>query len=347
MKSELLSESPAILREFLGHMETILGKSRLTAEEYFIDLRTFFRWLKLFRGLVPADTAFEQIAVDDVGLDLIRTVTLLDVYEYMNYLATVRDNHAAARSRKVSSLRTFFHFLTSEKHYLQENPVRDLGTPKQKKSLPKYLTLDESLNLLKHAAEGENGRRDFCIVTLFLNCGLRLSELVGLNLTDIRDDGTMRVTGKGNKERTVYLNDACREAIQSYLQVRPVDGVKDKNALFLSRLKQRISPKTVQLLVKQHLSACGLGDYSVHKLRHTAATLMYQHGNVDVRTLQQILGHENLNTTQIYTHVSDSQLRAAADANPLSKVKPRKKAQIKAAPETQPVPETKIPPEDE
>ena len=207
--------------------------------------------------------------------------------------------------------------------------MQDLGTPKQKKSLPKYLTLEESLHLLRQSAEGENGKRDYCIITLFLNCGLRLSELVGLNLTDIRDDGTMRVTGKGNKERTIYLNDACQDAIRRYLKVRPVDGVKDKNALFLSRLKKRISPKTVQLLVKQHLSACGLGDYSVHKLRHTAATLMYQHGNVDVRTLQQILGHENLNTTQIYTHVSDSQLRAAADANPLASVKPAEKKPLK------------------
>lgn len=322
MKPEILSSCPMIIREFLGYTETIKGKSPKTAEEYFLDLRTFFRFMKQSRGLIAKETDFEEITIDDIDLAFIETITLTDVYEFMNYVASIRDNGAAARARKVSSLRAFFKYLTSKTGQLKVNPVQELDTPKLKKSLPKYLTLEQSLELL-NSVDGPYKERDYCMLTLFLNCGMRLSELVGLNFSDIRTDNTIRIRGKGNKERIVYLNEACLSALQEYLKVRPVDGVKDKNALFLSKRLQRISPKTVQYIVKKHLGEIGLNGqgYSTHKLRHTAATLMYQHGGVDIRVLKDILGHENLGTTEIYTHLSSRQMEQAADANPLSHVK--------------------------
>lgn len=326
MKPELLQEAPPIIREFLGYIGTVKGKSEKTVEEYYLDLRTFFRYIKQNRGLVSSLAEFEEISISDVTLDLIKTVTLTDVFEYMNFVTNVRKNKAAARSRKVSSLRTFFNYLTNKVQKLEINPVLELETPKQKKSLPKYLTLEQSLELL-NSVEGNYKERDYCMLVLFLNCGMRLSELVSLNVSDIRHGAsTIRITGKGNKERIVYLNDACMESISRYLAVRPHDGLIDRDALFISRERKRISPKTVQYLVKKYLGKIELGGpgYSVHKLRHTAATLMYQHGNVDIRVLKDILGHENLGTTEIYTHLSNQQMEQAANANPLSKVKPKR-----------------------
>ena len=325
MKPELLAEAPPIIREFLGYIGTIRGKSPKTVEEYYLDLRTFFRYLKLRRGLVPPDTEFERIGISDVDLDLIRTIDLTQVFEYMNYLSSQRGNSSVTRSRKVSSLRSFFKYLTNKTGKLEVNPVKELETPKLKRSLPKYLTLEQSLELLSKV-EGKTRERDYCILTLFLNCGMRLSELVGLNLTDIRaGSSTVRITGKGNKERIVYLNEACLDALNRYLAVRPKEGLIDKNALFISGQRRRISPKTVQYLVKKYLQQIDLGGpgYSVHKLRHTAATLMYQHGHVDIRVLKDILGHENLGTTEIYTHLSNEQMATAAEANPLSHVTQR------------------------
>jgi site-specific recombinase XerD len=231
---------------------------------------------------------------------------------------------ASSRARKVASIRSFYKYLTNKAHLLDENPVAELDSPKIKKSLPKYLDLEESVNLLA-SVDGENYARDYCILTLFLNCGLRISELVGLNLSDIRDD-QLRVLGKGNKERILYLNDACKQAISDYMVERMAITAIDKNALFLSNRRTRISRSTVNWLVKKHLSTAGLDStqYSSHKLRHTAATLMLQNG-VDVRTLQEVLGHDHLNTTQIYTHVDNDDLRTAAKANPLASVKHKKK----------------------
>ena len=326
---EELAGAPEILRQYLGYLQTIKGKSVLTILEYYSDLRTFFRYLKQRNHLVAPDVPFEKIDISDVDLDLIRTVTLTQIYEYMNYLGVERSNSAATRSRKVSSLRTFFKYLTNKVNKLEVNPVEELETPKLKKALPKYLSLEQSLDLLSKV-DGPYAERDYCILTLFLNCGMRLSELVGINLSDVqRGSESLRIVGKGNKERMVYLNEACRDAIDRYLAVRPHDGLRpeDKNALFISHQKKRISPKTVQYLVKKYLNEIGLGGegYSVHKLRHTAATLMYQHGNVDIRVLKDILGHENLGTTEIYTHLSNQQISDAMQANPLSKVKSRKK----------------------
>lgn len=331
MKPELLAESPPVIKEFLGYMGTIKGKSPKTVEEYYLDLRTFFRYIKKSRGLVPPSTDFKEISISDVTLDLIKTIDLTQVFEYMNFLSSERGNHAAARSRKVSSLRSFFKYLTNKTGKLKINPVEELETPKLKKSLPKYLTLEQSLELLS-AVEGKTKERDFCMLVLFLNCGMRLSELVGLNLDDIHfSNSTMKITGKGNKERIVYLNDACTEAVKRYIAVRPKDGLLDKKALFISGQRKRISPKTVQYIVKKYLAEIDLGGpgYSVHKLRHTAATLMYQHGHVDIRVLKDILGHENLGTTEIYTHLSNEQMASAAKANPLSNVKQRNNTGLK------------------
>ena len=325
MKPELLAEAPPILREFLGYIGTIKGKSPKTVSEYYLDLRTFFRYIKMKRGLVPENQDFEDITINDVDLELIRTIDLTQVFEYMNYLSTERGNSAATRSRKVSSLRSFFRYLTDKTGKLSKNPVQELETPKLKKALPKYLTLEQCLELLSKV-DGKTPERDYCILTLFLNCGMRLSELVGLNLNDVHlTSATMKITGKGNKERMVYLNDACIDAIKRYLTVRPRESLIDRQALFISNQRKRISPKTVQYLVKKYLAKIDLGGpgYSVHKLRHTAATLMYQQGHVDIRILKDILGHENLGTTEIYTHVSNEQMAEAAKANPLAEVKPR------------------------
>ena len=248
---------------------------------------------------------------------------------FLVYCKDTRGNNERTRARKATTLRNFYKFLTVQKKLIDENPLQELDSPKIKKTLPKYLTLDESLALL-NAVDGKYKERDYCILTLFLNCGMRLSELVSLNLSDIRSNNTLVVTGKGNKERTVYLNDACIDAINAYLPFRHVDGVKDKDALFISRQKTRISPKTVQFIVKSTLEKAGLSgrELSTHKLRHTAATLMYQHGDVDVLAIKVILGHESLSTTQIYTHIMDELLKKAAASNPLSSVKAPKRPEF-------------------
>ncbi len=325
-KEDYMYIFPSCVFEFLNYNRAIKNRSDLTVSEYANDLHTFLRFLKVIRGLVPKETDFEEIEISDISLDLISTVTLNDAYMFLVYCKDNRDNNERTRARKATTLRMFYKYLTVQKRLLDENPLQELDSPKIKKSLPKYMTLDESLELLK-AVDGKFKERDYCIITLFLNCGMRLSELVSLNLSDIRSNNTMVVTGKGNKERTIYLNDACIDAINAYLPFRPVDGVKDKDALFISRQKGRISPKTVQFIVKSTLEKAGLKDrdLSTHKLRHTAATLMYQYGDVDILSIKEMLGHESLSTTQIYTHIMDEQLQKAAEANPLSSVKAPKR----------------------
>ncbi len=320
---------PPLVRDFANHELAIKNKSELTVDEYVLDLTLFFRFLKLREAEnsgFPAPN-FEKIDISELDIDFFKKITLADAYAFLSYCKSERDNDAAARARKTSSIRAFFRYLSVQQKLLDENPMQELETPKKKKAQPKYLTLEESLQLLS-AVDGPYKERDYCILTLFLNCGLRLAELVSIDYTDIKDNNTLVVTGKGNKERTVYLNEACMRAIKQYMAVRPVDKVKqkDKSALFLSSRYQRISPKTVQHMVYGYLDKCGLGDrgLSVHKLRHTAATLMYQHGHVDVLVLKEILGHENLGTTEIYTHLVDEQLKKASDANPLANVKPKK-----------------------
>jgi site-specific recombinase XerD len=320
--------SPPIIRDFLTYSSTIKGKSKLSVEEYYFDLTTFFKYIKLSRGLSPSDKEFQEIDFSDIDESLVKTITISDLLAFLVFCKEERDNNAATRARKASTLRVYFRYLTNTKHILSDNPAVELETPKTKKSLPRFLTLEESLKLLS-VVDGDYKERDYCIITFFLNCGMRLSELCSLNLTSFGENGSMTLLGKGNKERTVYLNQACIDALEKYLPTRPVDGVlqKDKNALFLSKFKKRISNKTVQHIVYSNLEKAGLGDrgLSVHKLRHTAATLMYQHGNVDIRILKDILGHANLGTTQIYTHISDSQIKKAIDSNPLGSIKSENK----------------------
>ncbi len=324
MDKQLYDESPKIVKDFLIYLETIRGKSPKTVDEYSIDLRTFFRFIKRQRGLCHADTDFLEIAVSDVDATLIESVTLEDIYEYLMYIKGERQNNSSTRARKVSSLRSFYKYACEKAGVVKENPARNLESPKKKKSLPKYLSLEESIEML-NSVDGDNKVRDYCIITLFLNCGMRLSELVGINRGDIHED-YLRVTGKGDKERNIYLNNACLSAIESYEKIRPHEGVKDKNAFFLSRLLKRISPKTVQWIVKKFLAQAGLDGkgYSVHKLRHTAATLMYQQGGVDIRVLKEILGHESLSTTEIYTHVSSAQAKEAINSSPLANLNSKK-----------------------
>ena len=321
---------PPLFQQFATYKTVIQGRSPATLEDYLSDLKLFFRVYKMlkFTPGVPLD----EISIDDIDAAFLAGVTKTDVYMVFNWLVSERGNKTSARARKLSALKSFYKYLTVTEHILDINPVRDIDAPKQAQRLPKYLTLEESVILLETIAadtDSATRERDYAMVTLFLNCGMRLSELVGISLTDIDAEmRSLRVIGKGNKERVIYLNDACRDALKAYLPVRAATaehlGQEHKNALFLStRRNQRISQKTVQFVVKKYLDAAGLGNrkLSTHKLRHTAATLMYQQGGVDVRVLKDILGHEQLNTTQIYTHVSDESMRAAADANPLAKIK--------------------------
>ena len=334
------TEAPEILRDFLAYHETVKAHSRRTVDEYFLDLRNFFRYMKQIRDPQLANRALDEIDIMDLDLEFVSSITLTDIYGYMAYLSRERVQNqnsrnpeyglnAATRARKIATIRSFYNYLTNKMHLLRENPVKDIDSPKLKKSLPKYLTLDESIRLLD-SVDGKNQERDYCILTLFLNCGLRISELVGLNLNDIQEDA-LRVLGKGNKVRIIYLNEACQNALRQYLAVRrPIRG-KDENALFLSAQNERMSRSTVHAMVKKRLSEAGIdaSEYSSHKLRHTAATLMLQNG-VDVRAVQEVLGHDHLNTTEIYTHIDNESLRVAAKANPLSHVKMKGKIEDKS-----------------
>lgn len=323
MKKEELKDFPQIIQDFFIYETAVKNKSELSVLEYASDLRSFIRFLKLKENLKSDNEKFNEISISDFSEEKILCVTNKDAIAFLAFCNNELNNNATTRARKASTLRTFYKWLTYHENKLDANPMEHLEMPKVKKSLPKYLTRDDCLELLK-VIDGPNKERDFCIVIFFLNCGLRLSELVSLNYNDIRSDNTMKVTGKGNKERTIYLNEACIEAFNAYMKVRPNDGLKDKNALFISRNKNRLSNKSVQHIIYTLLDKAGMSGMglSTHKLRHTAATLMYQHGNTDIMLIKEILGHENLGTTQIYTHVVNSQLKEAVDSNPLANIKP-------------------------
>ena len=324
------TDCPQVLREFLIYHENIKGQSPLTISEYYLDLRMFLRFVRLMRGDMPLSTPLDEIIIKDIDLNFIRGIQTSDVFDFLAYLANDRainpDSPApdlgiapTSRARKLSAIKSFYKYLTVRTKQLEENPVADLEYPKLRKSLPKYLTFDQSAALLK-SVSGPNRKRDYAILMLFLNCGIRRSELVGLNLTDIYED-RIRVVGKGNKERFVYFGTACRKAIDSYLEERNEQVLSDNRALFGSRDNNRISVSAVHRLVKKALLQAGLDStqFSAHKLRHTAATMMLSAG-VDVKTVQEVLGHENLNTTQIYTHIESTELKIAAEANPVSKL---------------------------
>ena len=315
-------DCPMVLRNFLNYHETIKGQSKLTISEYYLDLRMFLRFMKLMRNEMPLDTPLEDIAIKDIDTNFLESITTSEVLDFLSYLSSERSDHgieASARARKLSAIKSFYKYLTIRTKLIVENPVADLEYPKLRKSLPKYLSMEQSAALLQ-AVSGPNAKRDYAILMLFLNCGIRRSELVGLNITDVYED-RIRVVGKGNKERFVYFGTPCRKAIDAYLVERNKKILTDNKALFGSRNHNRISTDAVHQLVKKALLQAGLDStqFSAHKLRHTAATMMLS-GGVDVKTVQEVLGHENLNTTQIYTHIENSELKVAAQANPLSKL---------------------------
>ena len=324
------NDCPQVLKEFLVYHETIKGQSPLTISEYYLDLRMFLRFIMLMRNDMPINTDLETIDVRGVDIDFLAGIQTSDVFDFLSYLANDRTFigeggtqntgiSPTSRSRKLSAIKSFFKYLTVRTKLLQENPVADLDYPKIRKSLPKYLTMEQSAALLR-SVSGAKEVRDYAILMLFLNCGIRRSELVGLNMTDVYED-RIRVVGKGNKERFVYFGTACRKAIEAYLEERNKIVLTDNRALFGSRDRNRISVSAVHRLVKKALLQAGLDpdQFSAHKLRHTAATMMLS-GGVDVKTVQEVLGHENLNTTQIYTHIESTELKLAAEANPLSKL---------------------------
>lgn len=324
------SDCPQILRDFLTYHENIKGQSPRTISEYYLDLRMFLRFIRLMRNDMPLNTPLEDIPIKDIGLDFVGSITTSEVFDFLSYLANDRPLNPdsvyteygiepSARSRKLSAIKSFYKYLTVRTKQLQENPVADLEYPKLRKSLPKYLTISQASALLQ-AVSGQNAKRDYAILMLFLNCGIRRSELVGLNISDVYED-RIRVIGKGNKERIVYFGSACHKAIEAYMEERNQIVLTDNRALFGSRNGNRISVTAVHRLVEKALLKAGLDatQFSAHKLRHTAATMMLS-GGVDIKTVQEVLGHENLNTTQIYTHIESTELKLAAEANPLSKL---------------------------
>ena len=324
------ADCPQILRNFLTYHENIKGQSPKTISEYHLDLRMFLRFIKLMRNEKSVRSALDEIDIRSIDISFIKKITTSDVFDFLSYLANDRAINpdsasvdyglsATSRARKLSAIKSFFKYLTVRTKQLEENPVADLEYPKLRKSLPRYLTLEQSAALLQ-AVSGPNEKRDYAILMLFLNCGIRRSELVGLNLTDVYED-RIRVVGKGNKERFVYFGAACKKALDAYLPERNKKQLSDNRALFGSRDSNRISVSAVHRLVKKYLLMAGLDadNFSAHKLRHTAATMMLS-GGVDVKTVQEVLGHENLNTTQIYTHIENTELKIAAEANPLSKL---------------------------
>ena len=316
--------NPDFLNSFLDYSITILNKSPNTIKEYNYDLNMFLRYMLVHFNLT-AEKDFEKISIKNFSIETLKKITLDDIHAFVSHLAIDNRSKPATRARKVSTIRIFFKYLTVKAKILDTNPAQNLETPKLDKRIPKYLSLEDSQKLLNTVAndDNRNEKRDYAIITLFLNCGMRLSELVGINIKDINfSDCKLNVIGKGNKERPIYLNKACINAINDYLTIRPIEGIdyKSKDALFLSERKTRISNRTVQHIVDRELKKSGLDTtkYSVHKLRHTAATLMYQYGNVDIRALQELLGHESISTTEIYTHVDNIQVRNAVESNPLA-----------------------------
>ena len=320
----LKENNPEFINSFLDYSAIILNKSPNSIKEYNYDLLMFFKYMKQHFNLTD-EKDYSKIIISDFPTEYLRKISLNDIQAFVSHLALDNGSKAATRARKISTIRIFFKYLSIKTDYIDVNPAQNLETPKQEKRMPKYLSLDDSKKLLNVAADEDNRNkeRDYAITTLFLNCGMRLSELVGINEKDIdHNEYKMTVIGKGNKERTIYLNKACMKAIDDYLLVKPKDGIdyKSKNALFLSERKERISNRTVQHIIKKELYKAGLDidKYSVHKLRHTAATLMYQYGQVDIRALQELLGHANISTTEIYTHVNNDQVRNAVESNPLA-----------------------------
>lgn len=312
--SDYMKNHSQLVRNFLSHKLTIEGKSPLTVKEYAYDLQTFFRYIVKQKTASPLP--LDEIVISQVDIQLIKSIELTDIYEYLMYLSKEKGNGVKARARKLSCIKSFYKYLHIKVHLLEKDIAKDLEMPKTPKNLPRYLELKEAQTLL-NAVGGKTKERDYLMLMILLNCGLRVSELQNIQLNDIRSD-TLTVTGKGNKERQLFLNEATKKALQDYLKVRPKNQY---NALLLSSRGTPISVAGIQYTIKNLIRKAGLDatKLSTHKLRHTAATLMYKHGKVDIKTLQRVLGHEHLNTTEIYTHTDDTMVKEAIDHNPLSR----------------------------
>lgn len=321
-------ECPPYLNDFFTYQRVVRIKSERTLASYYIDLRLFLRYIKLTKTGMSPDTPMNEISITDIPLEYIRNVTKLDILSYLNYVATERKNTAKTRHRKLASLKVFYKCLYRDLDLIPNDPTKDVDYPKMHEHLPKFLTLDDSIKLLQNMNdEDPYYYRDYCIITLFINCGMRLSELVGINLQDVDlDERTLRLLGKGDKERIIHINDACAAAIVQYIDERKPSPA-EPNALFLSKRGTRITNRRVQQIVDNALKDSNLDNqgYSTHKLRHTAATLMYQHGNVDTLVLRDILGHKSISTTEIYTHLSNESIKEAMDASPLANIQNSKK----------------------
>lgn len=314
------SNMPPIIRDYLSHKFTIEGKSALTVKEYAYDLRTFFRYMIAKKNNITDIEKIKKLSVKNIDISFVNDISLSDIYDYLLFLSKDMENSVKSRARKLSAIKSFFKYLDNDMHLLTVNVAKDLQLPKIPKKLPMYLELDEAKRLLE-APEGHNKERDYFILTILLNCGLRVSELKNLKINDIKGD-SIRIKGKGNKERQLYLNDATKKALNDYLKKRKPKKA-DETRLILSDRGEEISIGGIQYIVKNLIRKSGLDAerLSVHKLRHTAATLMYKYGGVDVRALQEVLGHEHLNTTQIYTHTDKDSIKNAITKNPLSKYK--------------------------
>lgn len=309
---------PEYIENFINHIQIVENKSDKTLDAYRVDLLCFLRFLKIYHNDVdPNKIEWLNIPVKDVPFDYIKQFTIQDAYSYMSWLKKNRNNSAKTRSRKTSSLKHFYSYLSNKVHLLENNPIEALELPRQEKTLPKYLSVDQAKKLLS-SINTKTYERDFCIITLFLNCGMRLSELNKINMEDISlDSKTVRLYGKGRKERIVDLNAACVSALDQYIATRkPIDNC---DALFYSGKHNRLSTRRIQEIVEKCLKAAGLGNLGItpHKLRHTAATLLYNNG-VDTLVLKELLGHESIATTQIYTHLGNGVLKKAVEMNPLN-----------------------------
>jgi len=299
-----------LLEQYLSYLTVVKGRSMLTADEYRIDNLMLFEFIKKNRGISENIRDYS-----DVDINFIRSISVADMYAFITYCGQQRNVTTATRARKIVSIRQFWKYLKTKAHLLENNVAEELETPKLPKRMPKYLSLEESIRLL---IEAEKNPRDYCIITIFLNCALRLSELTQLNVNQV-DGDTIRIIGKGNKERTIFLTHSAKKALSVWINERMKTN-PDTTALFITKQGTRITSRGVQDIVKKYLKKAGLGDrgLSTHKLRHTAATTLHKYGRVDVRTLQVLLGHESLNTTQIYTSIDNEQLQSAVNSSPLA-----------------------------
>lgn len=323
MNKYTLPDNPEFLTKYLYHLKLVKLLSERSIEEYYFDIRLFMK----FQLSVKNNTDIESADISSYTVDDVRKVTVSDIYQFIFYTSDERHNSDKARYRKISSLRSFFKYLDKVAHLIDNDPCKELEVPTPKRALPKFLSLDESMRLL-NASDSADSVRDYCIITMFLNCGIRLSELVGINISDIDFyENRMKVLGKGNKERMIYLNPACIDALTKYLSIRMENKkASAEPALFISNQNKRISKRRVQQIVENTLKAAELDGKGIttHKLRHTAATLMYQYGNADILTLKEVLGHSSVSTTEIYTHLNEEKVRNALEDNPLSSVRSKK-----------------------